>query len=270
MDTLGYLPKWTRLGKKSLIIFIAFLIPLSLFALYGCAKKKVLLEYNRDSGNLVIQVSRGGGLPHPADDLIPVFRLYGDGRVIKWEGEGFLGMLKEARLNRDEVEDLLQRIYDTGYFELKEEYREPQFYDATYREINLHLVEMGKTVRVWVPEKVKGFEEAYQLIMEHPLKETSDYIPEKGYLVVVKYPRLDQETPQFLDASSHLYQVLPEVSILAQAAESRTAIAIDGVILVEMKRYQISQGFSGIMLPLGEYVLTLYPVYEPRTVQKPG
>ncbi len=262
-----------RLGLRNgtLILVVSLVVASGLLAFSGCGgKKKVSLEYSKDSSSLVLRVSEGGGLPHPADDMIPVFRLYGDGRVIKWEGKGFLGMLKEARLKQEDVENLLQQISYTGFFELENEYRDPQVYDATYREISVNLVEGEKTVRVWYPgEKVRGFEEAYQLIMGYPLETTTDYTPEKGYLVVEKSPLEAQGKPQFLDSSSEVYRFLPQASLLAQASDSRTAIAIDGASLVAMKKYQAMQGFSGLTIPFGDYVLTVYPVYEPRMAKKP-
>jgi hypothetical protein len=237
----------------------------------GCGKTKPSLQYEPDPGTVVVRVEAGGGLPFPGDDLVPLFQLFGDGRVVKWQGEaGGRGVLAQGRISPEDTAELLQRLSDAGLFQLKEEYRDASVYDATYRNIYVKLAEAEKVVRVWMTMEVPQFDKAYDLIMDFPVGNLSEYVPEKGYLVVVNYPQEAAGEWSFLDPNSEIYKLLPDVVTLSQAAESHTAMAVDGSVFLQLKKYDNQQSSRGLYIrqPDGG-CLAVYPVYEPRAAKKP-
>ncbi len=256
--------------KAALAVSLSFLLVLGALIIGGCDDKKVSLEYEPKPDMVIVRVEADGGLPYPGDDLYPRFQLFGDGRVINYQVEtDDRGLLVQGKLSQEDMADLLQGIADTGFFKLKNEYRDPEVYDATYRNISVNLVETVKVVWVWMLQKVPEFDAAYDLIMDYPLGEVTEYMPDKGYLVVVKYPGEAGGKQNFLDPNSEIYQLLPDVATLAQAATSHTAVAVDVATFMQLKKYDNQQKSRGLYISQPDGYLVVYPVYEPRTAKKP-
>ena len=259
-------------GRKAATIPV---VALSLILLAGTAimagcGKGVSLEYEPGADLALVRVESDGGLPHPGDDLFPLFQLFGDGRVVRYEGEpGGRGILVQGKLDRASIADLLQRIVDAGFFDLKDEYVDPEVYDATYRRIEVCLAEAEKTVTVWMLMDVPKFDAAYDLILGYPLGETSEYVPARGYLVVTGYPRELGGEKAFLDPNSEVYKLLPDIDTLNQAADAHTAVAVEGATFVQLKEYENRQDVRGLRISLPDKIMVLYPVYEPRGAEKP-
>jgi hypothetical protein len=248
-------------------VFISILLVAGFLTMSGCGKKQISLAYDHAPDQVIIQLENGGGLPFPGDDSFPLFQLLGDGVVIKYEGESnSRGIFVQGKLDDEDMQDLLQGIYDTGFFSLEDEYDTPTITDAVYAQITVDLVETEKSVRVWMLD-VPAFDAAYDLIMEYPIGETSDYLPQEGYLVVAGYPRQEDTRYDFLDPGSEVYKLLPDAATLAQAAADHTAIAIDGETFLEIKRFENAQKNRGLTIELPDQVLEVYPVYEPRSAR---
>ncbi|NPV59405.1 MAG: hypothetical protein HPY75_07050 [Actinobacteria bacterium] len=240
------------------------------FLLGGCGEKKVSLEYEPRSDQALVTVSRGGGLPFPGDDLAPLFRLFGDGTFLALEEQGCGNMLVRGHLEQADVEDLLRRVAGAGFFDLEDEYADPDVYDATYRMIAVDLAETDKSVKVWMTRDVPAFDAAYDLILAYPLGETSEYVPERGYLVVVRYPLDEGGDRQQLDPGSEVYGLLPDAATLNRAADAHTAVALEGAAFARLKEYENSQESRGLYLRQADSVLVVYPVYEPRMADTPS
>ena len=254
----------------ALIVFISVLLTTIAIITSGCGKKEVSLDYQPNPNLTIVTVKSDGGLPYPGDDLYPKFQLFGDGRVIKYqEGPDWRGILLQGKLDEEETVDLLQGIADTGFFELKQEYRDPSISDATYRNITVNLVETEKTVWVWMMKKVSDFDAVYDLIMDYPLGEATEYVPQQGYLVVVRYPNEARGGQDFLDPNSDIYKLLPDNATLSQAAASSTAAAVAGDIFLKIKNYENQLKSRGLYISQQDGYLVVFPVYEPRTAKKP-
>jgi hypothetical protein len=270
---VGNITEPTFFARKIYGLSICALFLLSFISaafLVGCNDKKVSLEYDPGPDLTIVTVESDGGLPYPGDDLLPAFQLYGDGRFIKYQGDvNGRGIFVQGRMKETAIADLLRKTSDTGFFNLKDEYVNPDVYDATYRRITIDLAETKKTVTVWMTEDVPDFDAAYDLILDYPIGEVSDYVPEQGYLVVVKYPVLGNDDYQYLDPASDIFKLLPDVATLYRAAADRVAIAVDGTTSMQLKEYDNGQESRGLYILQPDAIVAMYPVYEPRIAEKP-
>ena len=252
------------------IILLSFVLVAGAAFFGGCDEKGISLEYDPQSDLALVTVGRDGGLPFPGDDLQPLFQLFGDGRFIAYrEQPDNFGIFVRGKLDEAAIADLLQKIADTGFFDLKDEYVDPDVYDATYRRIAVGLAETEKTVTVWMFNDVPEFNAAYDLILDYTTGEVSEYVPDKGYLVVVRYPDLGNEKYDFLDPNSDIYKLLPDAGTLNAAADGHVAVAVDGATFMLLKKYDNEQKSRGLVISQPDAALTVYPVYEPRTADKP-
>jgi hypothetical protein len=259
-----------RWFQTALAVSLSVLLILGAMIVGGCDEKKVSLEYKPSPDTVIVKVESDGGLPYPGDDLYPRFQLFGDGRVIEYQTDSnSRGILVQGKLGEEDIANLLKQVADTGFFDLKDEYQDRTIYDATYREITLGLLDMEKSVRVWMMSDVPKFDAAYDLIMNYPLGEVSEYVPDKGYLVVVKYSSEAAGGQNFLDPNSDIYKLLPDAATLTQASGSHTAVAVDGATFMQLKKYDNQQKSRGLYISQPDGYLVVYPVYEPRTAQKP-
>ncbi|MEW6553955.1 MAG: hypothetical protein AB1384_06685 [Actinomycetota bacterium] len=236
----------------------------------GCGEKGVSLEYEPQPGLCVVKVERGGGLPYPGDDLMPLFQLYGDGRCIRYQEEpGGGGGYVRGELDEAAMAGLLGEISQAGYFDLEDSYVDPDAYDVSYRTITVDLAETEKTVVVDMLNEVPTFDEVYELILQYPVGATSVYVPEQGYLVVVKYPLESVEDAVSLDPNGDVFKLLPDLATLYRAAADHVAVAVDGATFMKLKEYYDSQAPEGLYILQPDAVVAVYPVYEPRIVDKP-
>jgi hypothetical protein len=258
------------MSRAALAASLSLLLILGATAGAGCRGKKVSLEFEPKPDTVIVGVEADGGLPHPGDDLYPLFQLFGDGRVITYRGgaDGG-GVLMQGKLSQEDMAGMLQGLADTGFFDLEDEYLDPEVYDATYRKITVNLVETEKSVMVWAPQRVPRFDAAYNLILDYPLNDVIEYVPEKGYLVVVKYPREAAGGQSLLDPSSEIYAMLPDTATLSAAADGHTAVAVAGGTFTKLKKYDSGQEGRGFAVALADGYLAVYPVYEPRTAKRP-
>ena len=164
---------------------------------------------------------------------------------------------------------LLREIAQAGYFDLEDEYVDPDAYDVSYRIIAVDLVEITKAVTVDMLNDVPKFDEVYGLILDYPIGETSTYIPEQGYLVVVKYPVLGNEDYEYVDPASDIGKLLPDIDTLYRAAADHVAVAVDGETFMRLKDYDNAQGSGGFYFRQPDAIVAVYPVYEPRIADKP-
>lgn len=259
-------------SRRALAGTVFLILLAAAMTLTGCGKTKVSPEYDALADAAIVTVWSGGGLPFPGDDLSPLFRLYGDGKVVRFaeEEDGSLGdILVQGRLGKENVEELLRRLVNTGFFSLEDEYKESGVYDATYRRIAVDLAETDKAVTVWYPEKVTKFDAAYELILGYPVGDTAQYVPDKGYLVVTRERAREGGEYDILDPASEIYGLLPDRETLNRAADAHTAVAVDGSALLSLKKYEKESGIRGLLIAHADCLLAVYPVYEPRTADKP-
>ncbi len=263
-------PRWFFISKPALAGAVSLLLIAGTANVAGCGGTGVSLEYDPGADSVIVTVESDGGLPFPGDDLRPLFRLFGDGRFLRLEREGASsGLLVQGKLDGAAVGDLLRQLADTGFFELEDEYADPDAYDVTYRKIAVDLSETAKAVTVWMTEDVPEFDAAYDLILGYPVGETDEYVPELGYLVVTRYFQFEGDGRDFLEPGDEIYGLLPDTEALIRAAATNTAVEVGGSAFLALKRYDNAQNTRGLCVSQPDYVLVAYPVYEPRTAKKP-
>ncbi len=252
------------------VFFLSLVLATGAALVVGCGEKVVSLEYEPQPELCVVKVENGGGLPYPGDDLMPLFQLFGDGRCVKYQeqpGDG--GGYVQGKLDEAALAGLLREISQAGYFDLEDEYIDPDAYDVPYRTIAVDLVETTKAVTVDMLNDVPEFDEVYGLILDYPIGETSTYIPEQGYLVVVKYPPESIGDNERLDPNGEAFKLLPDMETLYKAAADHVAVAVDGSTFLQLKKYDNQQESGGLYLEGPDAIVAVYPVYEPRTADKP-
>ena len=239
------------------ILAATALMVASAVMLAGCSGD--FMGYDHSPENIVIQAnSNGGGIPLPGMDSVPGFRLFGDGRVIKWGKGDCGGLLVEGRLEEGQVRDLIARIEGTGFFRLKDEYVDIGYCDGGSSNLSVNLDTGKKTVHVYMVE-VKPYEAAFREMLDYPIGETEEHVPRTGYLVVEE----ERSTGEESKLDEELSDLLPDYYVLESAAENNRPVAIDGEDFVKIKRIEVEDGGWGIVVDTGESVLTIYPNYKP-------
>ncbi len=239
----------SRMQSPAAVLCISLMLAASAALAAGCGEKEVSLEFEPQPDLCVVKVENGGGLPYPGDDLMPLFQLYGDGRCVKYQEEpGGGGKYVQGELDEAAMAGLLREIAQTGYFDLADEYFEPDAYDVSYRTIAVDLVEIDKAVTVDMLNDVPEFDGAYDLILAYPIGEVSAYVPEQGYLVVVKYPVLGNEEYEYIDPACGIFKLLPDMETLYQAAADHVAVAVDSATFMQLKEYDNAQAQEGLYI----------------------
>jgi len=87
--------------------------------------------------------------------------------------------------------------------------------------------------------------------------------------VVVSYPNLGNEAYDFLDPNGDIYKLLPDTETLKRATADHVAVAVDGATFMQLKKYDNEQKSRGLYISQPDSIFAVYPVYEPRTADKP-
>jgi hypothetical protein len=250
-----------KLSTTMTALVLAGLLAAMLAAGIGCGKEDTFsLDYVDSFANVVIQVKSFGGMPAPWDDYAPDFTLYGNGTVVM-RGESLQEPMQQGKMSVDDINQLLSRIRDTGFFDLKTWYEDRSVYDYVTISIEVTLEERNQKVTDYFL-KVDAFSETLQAITDAPVKDLKDYTPTRGYLVAQKHKATG--TDVVIEEGSDIYSLLPPASVLQWAVAANEAVAIPGKDFARIKRYAADHATSGLVVKAdgGEFIL--YPVYEPR------
>lgn len=219
------------------------------------------LAYEKSSVVPLIRARAFGGLPAPWDDEAPWFTLYGDGTVITRGEGGDTAPLMRGKIARPDVDTLLERIRDAGFFDLETYYKAGDVYDYVYQSVEVVLEERSQSVTVYF-EEVDAFRATLDAISAAPVQDLADYVPERGFLVVRPHPATDKDV--VLEGDGELSGLLPDAAALARAASENQPVAVGGKDFAAIKRYAADRGAVGLVLKAEGGDLILYPVYEPR------
>lgn len=240
---------------------LAGLLTITLFAVASCGKNSgISLDYNKSAANVIIQVKTFGGMPAPWDDTVPSFTLHGDGTVVKLGDNESKNVLVSGKMTDSQVNDLLVRIQDAGFFDLETWYQ-GEAYDYTFTSIEVNVQQESHKVTDYFV-KLDAFNSALQAIMEAPAQDLKDAAGGRGYLIAKKYQVSDKDT--VVDSGSEIYALLPDASVLQWAAKADEPVGIAGKDFVRIKRYAADHNTTGLVVKSDAGDLILYPVYEPR------
>lgn len=227
----------------------------------GSGERELPMEYDRSSDVLLLEYSVSGGPPAPWDDAAPEFALYGDGTAIRRDGSGESGMLLQAGMDEESVMDLLLSLEDTGFFDLEDEYVNPDIADGVIETITVNLAAGTTSVRVSMME-VEEFDAADHLLMSYPIGVVEYYLPDEGYLVVEE--GRDTDETAVVDPSQPIHTLLPDADSLISAAEEGRPLAVGGEDFLAIKKFESEQEYRGLAVDAAGVVLVIFPVYETR------
>jgi hypothetical protein len=240
---------------------LAGLLVLTIFTTTGCGKDGGLsLDYSSSPANVIIQVKTFGGMPAPWDDTVPSFTLHGDGTVVKWGDNELKDVLVSGKMTDIQINDLLARIQDTGFFDLETWYQ-GEAYDYTFTSIEVNLQHESHKVTDYFVE-IDAFKSTLQAIMEAPVQDMKQVSGSRGYLVVQTHQSSDKDV--VADSNSDIYALLPDASVLQWAAKANQPVGIPGKDFALIKRYAADHNTTGLVRKTDAGDFILYPVYEPR------
>ncbi len=229
----------------------------------GGGGAKVDLAYSQNPGDVIIQIESGGGPPPLWEDYMPGYRLFGDGTVIMQDPSTNKGLMVQGKLSSDQVEQLLQQVKDTGFFDLNADYGDDRIYDGSYTVITVQVASGSQQVLVYMTD-VPQFTAARKAILNYPVNGTQDYIPTQGYLVVEPYTG---GTVAAVEPGTDVYAALPDLNALAAASGSyTTAVSVEGSKFDLLKRFESQQQYLGLLVHTDSGDLVVFPVYLPRSV----
>jgi hypothetical protein len=146
--------------------------------------------WNADPQAVVIRATLCCGFVPQAYALnyIPDATVWGDGRIV-WAQPGNDGARRvlEARLTSDEMQALLRRALDDGFFGWQESYADYSVTDLPSKCLSVEITGQSKTVC----EYYRGAPEAFHALYAHVAggagASGAEYVPDKGYLTA--YPQ---------------------------------------------------------------------------------
>ncbi|MGC9334357.1 MAG: hypothetical protein ACP5JJ_09435 [Anaerolineae bacterium] len=221
------------------------LFGLVLALLAGCGGPAPDLTYPAEAGYLLVEADTAGGLvPRAfAENHIPAFRLYGDGRVVWTDKEGPGMSVWEGHLSQEEVQDLLAWMADEGFFRLDDFYTvENPPTDLPTQCIRVYLADQEKSVCEYFGGAPEAFDQIYDLLRSGA-----------GATDVTAYePQLGWAAAEPLSWQSGVEPVAwPEVLSPALSAMA-DGVWVDGPALDFLWRNRLEQGPLMVLEELGD------------------
>lgn len=171
-----------QLRDRILLLFIlALLLP-------GCSAAEPDIDWDRDPSAVVLQFyspHTTAGLSGAYDEryYVPEVRIWGDGRIVWVTREGTERRILEGQLTEAQMEALMRRIVDAGFFEWEDSYYTPGGHSMPRMYLQVNLDGRSKEV-----QEHGGAPEAYYeleaLLLSGAGAEGQAYVPAWGYLTV--------------------------------------------------------------------------------------
>ncbi len=156
--------------------------------LLGCSAAEPDIEWDRDPSAVVLQFYSPyttAGLSGAYDEryYVPEVRIWGDGRIVWVTQEGAGRRIMEGQLTEAQMEALMQRIVDAGFFEWEDSYYTPGGHSMSPMFLRVNLD--GRSQEV---QEHGGAPYAYYdleaLLLDGAGAEGQAYVPTQGYLTV--------------------------------------------------------------------------------------
>lgn len=221
------------------------LLALVLALLAGCGGPGPDLAYPAEADHLLAEADTAGGFVPTAyaENHIPAFRLYGDGRVVWTNDEGPQMNVWEGRLSQEKVQDLLAWMADEGYFRMDGFYTvEDPPTDLPTQCLRVYLADQDKSVCEYFDGAPEAFHKIYDLLRSGA-----------GATGVAAYePQIGWVTAEPLSWESGVGPVAwPEVLSPALSAMAG-GVWVDGPALDFLWRNRLEQGPLVVLEELGD------------------
>ena len=246
------------------VIGTASLLILALVVLAACGAQGPDLAYPAEADHLLIEADTAGGLVLPAyaENHIPAFRLYGDGRVVWTDQEGPGMNVWQGHLPQEKIEDLLAWMADEGYFRMEEFYTvENPPTDLPTQCIRVNLTDENKSVCEYFDGAPEAFDQIYGLLRNGAgATEVTNYMPQAGWAMA---------EPMTWESGSEVV-AWPEALSPALPAMAG-GVWVDGRTLEFLWQNRLEQGPLMVFEELGQrYEVTLQiPSLMPRAPSPP-
>ncbi len=261
-----------RAHRKLMVTIVLFAV--ALLALGGIlvpllagdgGEAQVDLAHSSNPGDVIIQIESGGGPPPLWTDYLPGYRLFGDGTVIMQDPSTNKGLMVQGKISSDQVQQLLEQVKETGFFDLNADYGDDQIYDGSYTIITVQVASGSHQVLVYMTD-VPQFTKARNAILDFPVGDVQNYVPLEGYLVVEPYTGGKVAA---VEPGTDVYAALPDLAALAAVSGSyTTAVSVEGSKFDVLKRFESQQQYLGLLVHTDSGDLVVFPVYLPRSVLK--
>jgi hypothetical protein len=132
-----------------------------------------------------------------AQNYIPDAQVWGDGRMI-WSQQSSGGgrRVLTAQLTTPQMQALLQRVVDAGFFGWKDEYADYSVTDMASQCLSVELTRQSKSVCEYYKGAPQAFHELYDYVVGGAGATGADYIPAKGYLTATPQTFSSQQKVQ--------------------------------------------------------------------------
>ena len=252
------------LKKNFTVIRSLCLLALALVFLAACGGTGPDLSYPAEADHMLIEADTAGGfVPRAyAENHIPAFRLYGDGRVIWTDREGPRMNVWQGHVSPEKIQDLLAWMADEGYFRMEEFYTvENPPTDLPTQCVRVYLADETKSVCEYFDGAPEAFDRIYDLLHSGAgATDVAAYEPQIGWAIA---------EPMTWEAGSEGV-AWPEV--LSPALSAMTGGAwVEGPTLEFLWRNRLEQGPLMVFEELGERyeVILQIPGLMPRAPSPP-
>jgi hypothetical protein len=147
----------------------------------------VVVEWNRDPSAVIVKhysPSTTAGLAGAYDHsyYIPEVQIWGDGRIV-WVTQNVQRRVLEGQLTAEQMQELLQRIVDAGFFEWEDQYYTPGGHSSPFMHLQVNLVGRSREIREHggAPESYYDLE---KWLLNGAGAEGHEFRPARGYLTV--------------------------------------------------------------------------------------
>ena len=155
------------------------------------------IAWDRDPNALIISGTFCCGFSSPLVPInyIPDAQIWGDGRII-WVtyGEGGARRVLQDQLSLEQLETLLQKFVNDGFFGWQDRYANIIVSDLADKCVTVNLETVSKSVCEYYEGAPQAFHNLYDYLASGVGLEGKDYVPKTGY--VVAYP-LDDNAETF-------------------------------------------------------------------------
>ena len=130
-------------------------------------------------------------------NYIPEAQVFGDGRIIWTQiSEDGQRSVLEGTLSTQQIEDLLQQAVDYGFFGWEELYTSPLSpSDLPSQCLFIRLADLSRRVCEYYEGAPEEFHQLYETLKSGAGASSTEYVPEKGYVVARTVPTPDWTVP---------------------------------------------------------------------------
>lgn len=132
-----------------------------------------------------------------AENYIPDVLIWGDGRILWVESTGSGRRVMEGQLTAAQMEAVLQRAVNAGFFGWRNSYGDYSVTDMANQCLTINLSSQSKTVCEYYRGAPRAFHDLYGELAGGAGASAAEFVPDRAYLIAYPYqPNQSQPAPQ--------------------------------------------------------------------------